>query len=240
MIKDQRRKEILSAIIEEYGITAEPVGSQVLVEKYGFEFSPATVRNEMLILERQGYIFQPYTSAGRVPTDKAFRFYVNEVTTPKPLSEKERCSFERLFEIAEASPNQFIKETIRQVATFSKNLSLFCLLEKDRFFSAGFSELLKYPEFQELEKTMSIFEFFDEAEQELEILFEEIENKTSIFIGHENPIKKFREFSMITTGSDLISGERIILGILGSKRMNYAKNISLVEEATKNIKNNLK
>lgn len=72
-----RKHKLLNSIIDEYIASAEPVGSGLLVEKYSLKVSPATVRNEMMELEKEDYIYQPYTSAGRVPTEKGYKFYVD-------------------------------------------------------------------------------------------------------------------------------------------------------------------
>src|SRR3954471_5166276 len=87
---DDRRLEVLRAIVEDYVSTNEPVGSKTLVDRHQLGVSPATVRNDMAVLEDEGYITQPHTSAGRVPTDKGYRLFVDPLTTVKPMSQAER------------------------------------------------------------------------------------------------------------------------------------------------------
>jgi len=89
-MQNDRRLAVLRAIIEDYVSTEEPVGSKALVERHGLGVSPATVRNDMAVLEEEGYITQPHTSAGRVPTDKGYRLFVDRLTTVKPMSQAER------------------------------------------------------------------------------------------------------------------------------------------------------
>lgn len=86
----ERRLAVLRAIVEDYVATEEPVGSKTLVERHGLGVSPATVRNDMAVLEEEGYITQPHTSAGRVPTDKGYRLFVDRLTSLKPMSGPER------------------------------------------------------------------------------------------------------------------------------------------------------
>ncbi len=88
-MQEDRRLAVLRAIVEDYVSTEEPVGSKALVERHGLGVSPATVRNDMAVLEEEGYITQPHTSAGRVPTDKGYRMFVDRLTTVKPLSSAE-------------------------------------------------------------------------------------------------------------------------------------------------------
>ena len=85
MVED-RKLAVLRAIVEDYVATEEPVGSKALVERHGLGVSPATVRNDMAALEEEGFITQPHTSAGRVPTDKGYRLFVDRLTTVKPMS----------------------------------------------------------------------------------------------------------------------------------------------------------
>jgi len=89
-LQNDRRLAVLRAIVEDYVKTEEPVGSKALVERHGLGVSPATVRNDMAALEEEGYITQPHTSAGRVPTDKGYRLFVDRLTTVKPMSVAEK------------------------------------------------------------------------------------------------------------------------------------------------------
>ena len=89
-MNDDRRLDVLRAIVEDYVLTHEPVGSRVLVERHSLGVSPATIRNDMAALEEAGYIAQPHTSAGRIPTDKGYRLFVDRLSAVKPLSPPER------------------------------------------------------------------------------------------------------------------------------------------------------
>ncbi|MGH3320587.1 MAG: heat-inducible transcriptional repressor HrcA [Streptosporangiaceae bacterium] len=91
---DERKMDVLRAIVEDYVSTNEPVGSKTLVERHRFGVSPATIRNDMAALEELGYIAQPYTSAGRVPTDRGYRMFVDRLSSVKPLSVAERRAIE--------------------------------------------------------------------------------------------------------------------------------------------------
>ena len=90
MLLDERKKKILEAVIEEYNLTAEPVGSTKIANDYNLRLSPATIRNEMAELEELGYLDKPHTSAGRVPSGKGYRLYVDSIMKEKSLSVKEK------------------------------------------------------------------------------------------------------------------------------------------------------
>ena len=95
-----RRLEILRAIVDEYVATQEPVGSKAIAERHGLGISPATIRNEMAVLEDEGLITQPHTSAGRIPTDLGYRVFVDKLATVKPLSPAERRAIETFLDEA--------------------------------------------------------------------------------------------------------------------------------------------
>ena len=95
---ESRQLEILRAIVEEYVATNEPVGSKAISQRHALGISPATIRNEMSVLEDAGLITQPHTSAGRIPTDKGYRLFVDRIATVKPLSKAERRAIETFLE----------------------------------------------------------------------------------------------------------------------------------------------
>ena len=87
---DERKLTVLRAIVEDYVSTTEPVGSKTLVDRHHFDVSSATIRNDMAVLEELGFIAQPHTSAGRIPTEKGYRLFVDRLSNVKPLSAAER------------------------------------------------------------------------------------------------------------------------------------------------------
>src|ERR1700729_4344513 len=89
-VLDERKLAVLRAIVEDYVSTTEPVGSKSLVDRHGLDVSPATIRNDMAVLEDQGFIAQPHTSAGRIPTEKGYRLFVDRLSSVKPMSAAER------------------------------------------------------------------------------------------------------------------------------------------------------
>src|SRR3984885_4526256 len=93
-VLDERKLAVLRAIVEDYVSTTEPVGSKSLVDRHGLDVSPATIRNDMAVLEDQGFIAQPHTSAGRIPTEKGYRLFVDRLSSIKPMSGAERRAIE--------------------------------------------------------------------------------------------------------------------------------------------------
>ena len=143
-----RRLAILNAIIKEFIETAEPVGSQTIVMGYNFSVSPATIRNEMANLEDEGLIFQPHTSAGRVPTDVGFRLYVDEVSYFAVAERQAEKTLQKIlvqYQLQKA--REKIYDAVRILAQATENVSFATLPDNKRTFYLGVSNVLKQPEF---------------------------------------------------------------------------------------------
>jgi transcriptional regulator of heat shock response len=199
----ERKGEILNRTVLEYIGTAQPVSSQYLEERYGFGISPATIRNDMKWLEQQGFLTQPHVSAGRMPTDKGYRFFVDSVFEEEDV--QEQLSITNI--------------TLRDLAAATHNLIMWN--SANTFWKEGWELLLEEPEFEERENRKLFANFVKDVEGWQNRV------RTSsmrIFIGEENPFSKVRDFSII------ISGE---ISIVGPKRMAYDKNISLMKSLWK-------
>lgn len=122
-MQDDRRLAVLRAIVEDYVATEEPVGSKALVERHGLGVSPATVRNDMAALEEEGFIAQPHTSAGRVPTDKGYRLFVDKLTTLKPMSAAERRAITTILEGA-VDLDDVVHRSVRLLAQLTRQVAV--------------------------------------------------------------------------------------------------------------------
>ncbi|MBN3932531.1 heat-inducible transcriptional repressor HrcA [Streptomyces verrucosisporus] len=119
----ERRLEVLRAIVQDYVGTQEPVGSKALTERHNIQVSPATVRNDMAALEDEGYIAQPHTSAGRVPTDKGYRLFVDRLAGVKPLSKPERRAIQNFLEDA-VDLDDVVSRTVRLLAQLTRQVAV--------------------------------------------------------------------------------------------------------------------
>jgi heat-inducible transcriptional repressor len=122
-MSDDRRLDVLRAIVQDYVLTHEPVGSRVLVERHGLGVSPATIRNDMAALEEAGYIAQPHTSAGRVPTDLGYRMFVDRLSTVKPLSAAERNAIAAFLEQA-VDLDDVVDRAVRLLAQLTQQVAV--------------------------------------------------------------------------------------------------------------------
>jgi heat-inducible transcriptional repressor len=120
---DERRLEVLRAIVQDYVSTNDPVGSKALADRHDLGVSPATIRNDMAVLEEQGYITQPHTSAGRVPTDKGYRLFVDRLSSVKPLSVAEKRAIERFLDGA-VDLHDVLGRTVRLLAQLTRQVAV--------------------------------------------------------------------------------------------------------------------
>lgn len=229
-----RQREILCQIIEEYAETASPVGSVTLAKLFGV--SPATIRAEMARLEAMGLIAQPHTSAGRVPTDAGYRFYVNNldgVNENLERAEAEKRSLERgthALEVRVSSQSRAdaaIRGAVDALVELTGNLGLATI--GGQLYLSGISRLFTQPEFVDTRRVQAVAKLLDNLEPWLrEAAPGEALN---IFIGHENPIGKNSEVSLIISKFRSPFSDRSYIGVLGPTRQNYSRVMALVKHA---------
>lgn len=329
---DERKKKILQAVIDEYVNTAEPVSSAALVEKYGLNYSSATVRNELAELEKNGYLDKTHTSSGRVPSEKGYRFYVDELVKEDDISLEEMKyiqsklstkvnEIEDLAKIATSTLSEIthyttvavgpkaetqlieeikfvllgtrmlmvvivtdsglVKETIikydeditlGQVETLNnlfnaklkgKPLSkidkpmeeyIFSEIkysikvikpiieqinkiidEAETIYLEGANRAFDLPEFKSLELAKNFVNVLDEKEAMLEILDSGVAKDINVYIGDENDKEELKDFSVVTFKHSVGNKELGTIGIIGPKRMNYSKVISVMKYLSKKI-----
>lgn len=183
MLTDRQRK-ILQAIIEQYAEVASPVGSSLLAKV--FKVSSATIRAEMAELERLGYITHPHTSAGRVPTDKGYRFYVNSLSEAAakslPDSRGQKALTTRVNQ--GGLPDRTIRNAVETLVELTQNLALATI--GDQLYMSGLSNLFGQPEFMQTGQVQEVARLLDNLEPWLQ---EAAPNEPlSVYIGRENPI----------------------------------------------------
>lgn len=224
-----RQKQLLSAIVELYTKTAVPVGSQALLEHYDFGVSSATLRNDMVMLEEEGYLYQPHVSAGRIPTDQGYRLYVEEMMGDEDLSREDQRRLQKELLMLKAKHMRLGRSTAKLLSSLSGNLAVSGIVDKDEYYDFGMRELIDNPEFQEMDELCRLVETLDSLDEKVDgIMLKLKDGETRIFIGSENPIAGINNCSMIVAPYQTDEG-RGMLAIIGPKRMDYAKNKSLIE-----------
>lgn len=334
---DERKKKILQAVIDEYVNTAEPVSSGLLVEKYNLDCSSATVRNELAELEKNGYLDKTHTSSGRIPSEKGYRFYVDELIkddnisieemkyigskldskvneiedlakiTTSTLSEithyttvaigpktEEQLIEEikfvllgtRMLMVVIVTDTGLVKETIikydedittSQVETLNNlfntklkgkplskidkpmeeyilseiNYSIDVIKkvieqinkiieESDKIYLQGANKAFDLPEFKSLELAKNFVNVLDEKQLMLDILDSGVAKDINVYIGDENDKEELKDFSVVTFKHKVGDKNLGTIGIIGPKRMDYSKVISVMKYISKKLDENKK
>lgn len=224
-----RQSQILTAIIEQYAEVAAPVGSSLLAKV--FKVSSATIRAEMVELERLGYIRQPHTSAGRIPTDKGYRFYVNNIaddTSLKkslPESRAERALSARLED--SGLPERAIRNAVDTLVELTHNLGLATI--GNQLYISGLGNLFGQPEFSSSHQVQQVANLLDNLEPWLR---EAAPNHPlSVYIGAENPIGRSADVSLVISRFRSPFSDHSYIGVLGPTRQNYRDVMALVGHA---------
>ena len=232
----ERQEKLLDKIVKEYINSAVPISSQLLNEKYSFGISPATLRIEMQKLTDQGFLHQPHTSAGRVPTDKGYRFFVDRLFEKGFSVFDDKKSSQMMKGIKKEIENslKFTQVVARILADNSSNLGLSYLLNEDILWEEGWKDIFGEPEFREADFISRFAKMISCFERDIEKITLDFPSETKVYIGEENPIFKNEDFSIVTAKFTFPKrGYKGFFAILGPKRMHYNKNISLINSLTK-------
>ncbi len=227
----QRQARILAAIVTLNCDSGVPVASRDLVDKYDFDISSATIRNEMGALEKMGYIHQPHTSAGRAPTDAGFRFFVNQLMDKVKLTMREQESLRTEILKLQLANVEVGRRLSKMLAAHTSQAS-FTILPQE-ISSGGLSNILDKQNLPP-EDAKEIAEFFDHLDDYAEDMLKDYSDKSpQAFIGKELKLSKRSDYSMIVSGLTLPSGKKGVVGLIGPKTMQYPKNLSLLEYISK-------
>ena len=224
-----RQAAILVAIIEQYAEVAVPVGSVTLAKLFGV--SSATVRSEMARLEELGFITQPHTSAGRIPTDQGYRFYVNRLSespdTEVARIDRSARAIETRVQTNVNRADRAIRSAVDSLVELTYNMGLATI--GDELYLSGMSNLFSHPEFSGGVQVQEVARLIDNLEPWLR---ETAPNHPiNVYIGSENPIGKSSRSSLIISRFRSPYSDRSYIGVLGPTRQDYARTMRLVRHA---------
>ncbi len=230
---DNRKLSILKAIIETFIKAGGPVGSQALLEEFDFPVSPATIRNDMMLLEKAGLIFQPHTSAGRVPTEKGLRFFVDEIMDKShihlPQSYVNKLAQVQHMEaqIASQKAERAIYTAVGILSKISDEVSFATLPWLGETYYLGLANALRKPEFADSARFSTVVEVLEDQDHFLELLNQlDLSQDVTVLIGKENIVEAIQGCSLLATRYYLSEEFQGSIGILGTLRMNYPRNVS--------------
>lgn len=226
---DDHLKRLLAIVVEEVIETGEPVGSARLVETRKMDVSPATVRNWFAELEADGFIHQPHTSSGRIPTEKGYRFYLDELIEHRPLAKRLKQELEHAVMI-QGDDSIRVKAAAKQTAEIAQNAVLLGLNEADTFYT-GLTHLFAQAEFRDWQRMVSLGEALDRLDDILRRVRSVTFNEPTALIGSSCPFGN-------ACGSILVTlPDGTLFGLLGPMRMDYRTGFALMN-AAKELLNN--
>lgn len=224
-----RQIQILKAVIEEYLETAEAVGSDTIDKKFNLGVSPATIRNEMAYLSEQGYLKQPHTSAGRVPTATALKLYVKELMNKKNLTVADEVSVkERIWE-NKNDLESLLQESAKVLADRTKAIGIAFTDDDRHAYHAGYAHLLNFPEFEDLDVIRTVLSLLEETRQ-LETIFSRGVGDEIVHIVFGEDLGNIYLEPVSIMFTDFICGKRhCTLGVIGPSRLNYQQTVPMLE-----------
>lgn len=217
---EQRQEQILKLVIEEYIRTAEPIGSGQIEAMGVLDVSAPTIRNELRDLEEDGYLTHPHTSAGRIPTEKGYEYYLSNLFEKTVPSKKVQEEIQSVHGASDGE--QKMKDLGKYIAEVG-NGAVIVAFDPHRIYYTGISYLFSAPEFQNVAHTIRVSSLFDHCEEHIHEFFDRVVGKDiKVLLGQNNPMG-----SMCSTVSIRI-GDSIFV-FVGPMRMDYRQNIALLE-----------
>jgi len=225
---NNRQEDVLSLIVKRYVETAEPVGSRFIAKQLGL--SSATIRNVMSDLEDAGYVMHPHTSAGRVPTDKGYRYYIESLMHVRTVNDALAKSVKTEYNHASRSLEDVLQRTSHLISNLTNYVGVALFSEYHKLYLDGASRIVEQPEFKDFKKLYVILRCLEEKHDIMELLANDFDTeKLTIHIGKDNQRSPLSECSIVTRGYKVkgkVSGR---VGVIGPKRMLYEKVIPTVE-----------
>ena len=228
----KRQLEILRAIVDEYVATEEPVGSKVIAERHGLGVSPATIRNDMAVLEDAGLIKQPHTSAGRIPTNSGYRLFVDKLAEVKPLSAPERRAIEKFLDGAN-NLDEVLTRSAKLLAQITKQVAVIQYPSEDKVLLSGTANLAKSTQ----EVSIAIHPILEALEEQVVLLrlLADAGSALQVKIGDEQSESSLHTTSLVSISYGTSSTDHGAVGILGPTRMDYANSMAAVNSVARYI-----
>lgn len=224
---DYRHAHLLKGFVEEYITTGRPVGSERLLEVLDISVSSATIRNMLRTLEEEGYITQPHTSAGRIPTDLGYRYYVDNLSFKEPTEKKVQALKDSYTEYQQEYSHP-ARAAAKLLAEFTNSLGMSSWMNSNDVYASGMSQLLDEREEDTQHVAREVSYLLDNMEQYASKFADATDRGIQVYIGGENPVFPSPHTSMVIRTIQLPTGEHALLLIAGPKRMPYRKNVALL------------
>ncbi len=228
---NERQVKILAAVVREYTKTGLPISSAALSQEFGV--SSATLRADMAELEAEGVLYQPHTSAGRIPTDEGFRYFVEHIMPERELSRSEQQQLQKELLKLKAQNTRLMRTTAKLLSTVGNCAAVMVNAKTGEVSEFGLRNLLANADKDNIDDLCKIAETLDYIDERCDTLMRELpDGETQIFIGEENPISRAKNYSMVVSKYEK-NGEEGLIALIGPKNMKYDKNKSLIDYVKK-------
>lgn len=233
-----RQKLILKAIIDEYMLTAEEVGSNLLVDKYDLSVSSATIRNEMVHLMELGFLMKSHISSGRIPTDSALRLYIKELTAPQILNSVDDVDIQQDVFRDRFDKEKMIRAILEILSTHAATASFVVSDNMIRYH--GVSSLMRYSELMHIETIQRVLDLL-ENEKLLMSLFKNYNlEDIGLIIGNESGVNDLDSCAVAFSVMPFWSKSGLYYGVIGSRRLNYGHIFPVMRKVKEAVKESLK
>ena len=228
-ILTERQQEVLKAIIQEFINEATPIGSEDLVKKYDFSFSPATMRNEMVALTQKGMLQKDHVSAGRSPTPQAFRYYIKNLLDQRDIPVVNEVAMKQRLWDHRHDQSHLLREATLTLADELQNLVL-VILDDGRIYSAGTAHILRHPEFYDIDLTRTVLHLIDQSDIINAILSQiSDESEFGVMLGDEIGLRGFDQCGLVIGRINLPNNQTGFITTLGPYRLDYSSVIPTIK-----------
>ena len=225
---ESRKKSILAATINRYIQSASAVSSEDIAREFGL--SSATIRNVFADMEKAGYLTHPYTSGGRIPTNKGYRYYVDFLVSQMQLLDTEKDSILKGYKREINRMEDALENTSEVLSAVTHYASIVSILDwQDRFFYKGISFILEQPEFQDSTRIKLLIKMLEEKRNLLNIINREFKDKTMIYIGEELEFQEMNNCALVVARYSIKNKPLGRIAVLGPMRMEYQHIIPALE-----------
>ena len=229
-----RKDRVLAIVVGHYIATIEPVGSQYITEEHDLDISSATVRNILAELEDEGYLSHPHTSAGRMPTQRGYRYYVDHLMDEIQLLEEEKRRIAHEYKRHTRQLEDLLERTSQVLSDLTHYTSIVSMDDEQghRVVCKGTSYVVGYPDSKDLMKMQAILRLLEEKERLMELINRTLDKKIEIYIGQELALKDMENCSLAVSRFES-SGRQGRIAVLGPTRMHYDRVVSALEYVSK-------
>lgn len=242
MMLTDRQKQLIVAIIQEFMKDASPVGSEGLKEIYNLAYSPATIRNELADLVKEGYLYKEHSSSGRAPTTMGWRYYISEVLDEEQFSPvNEAFVRQKVFQYR-FSIDRLLKEATQALSEITNYIGVGLVensydgLQISPVYLSGTSNILTLKEFQDIELLKNFLAVLESNSLLANVFFKStIENQVNILVGDELGLKSMRSVATVYSILKIGKFDRVVIGVIGPARMNYSRVIPSIRSVAKSI-----